>query len=287
MGIRFGPAGNSNSFYEEGHKSTLEAPAWLAGLGLNAYEYQCGRGVHTGEATARKMAPLFATADIALSIHAPYYINLASEDGSILAKSKIHLLKSMRLARWMGAGLVVFHPGSALKGERAPALARACHILQEVLRESASEGLEDILLSPETMGKPSVLGNLEEIIELCLLGDRVVPTVDFGHLHAAGGGGFLQREAFGVVLDKIEERLGFGAIRDLHIHFSPIEYTAAGERRHRTTLEKDYGPPFGPLAELIRERKLSPTIICESDGRQAEDALVYKKIYQEAGDSSQ
>ena len=54
MSVKFGPAGNAESFSAR-YKSSLDAPAWLAGLGLDCYEYQCGKGVNVGEETARKL----------------------------------------------------------------------------------------------------------------------------------------------------------------------------------------------------------------------------------------
>ena len=279
MTIRFGPAGAPDSFYAEGHKSSLDMPEWLEKRGLNAYEYQSSRGVHIGEAMAARLGQLAAERDIELSIHAPYYINLSSTDPAIKVKTKGHILKSLRAARAMGAKKVVFHPGAGSGGDRKEILARAKAFLKEILLEVEEEGLSGILLAPETMGKRNQLGSLEEVLELCELGDQLVPTVDFGHLHAVTGGGFTGRSSFAAVMDRIEERLGKEYLQNLHIHFSPIEFTAAGEKKHWTTMETRFGPDFTPLAELLVERELTPTIICESSGRQAEDAIIYRDIY--------
>jgi deoxyribonuclease-4 len=278
--VRFGPAGNSDSFYEAGYKSSLDMPGWLAKMGLSAYEYQCVRGVHIKEDTARQLGEAALKHDISLSIHGPYYISLAATDPGIKDKTRKHFLDSLRAARWMGAHLVVFHPGGGVKEDRAAALKRAREHLAELLEMAEAEGLGNIKVAPETMGKPSQLGNLDEILELCTLGTKVVPAVDFGHLHAAGVGALTGEEKFAAVLDRIGEVLGPEAVRRLHIHFSPVEFTRAGERRHRTTLDEGYGPDFTCLARLIHERGMTPTIICESAGRQAEDALVYRQIYQ-------
>lgn len=274
----WGPAGNSASFYAAGYKSSVDAPEWLRGLGLSAYEYQCVRGVNIGEQTARRLGEKASAHNIVLSIHAPYYINLASEDPNRIAKSKHHLLKSLRAARWMGATRVVFHPGSA-RGDRKQALARARTALAETLAEAAREGLDDILLAPETLGRHSLLGLLDEILELCRLGPSLIPCIDFGHLHAITNGAMLDRAAYAAVLDRVSNVLGEEVLRTLHIHFSPVEFNAKGERRHRTLAETGYGPEFAPLAELIVERGLTPTVICESDGTQAEDARAYRDIY--------
>lgn len=278
MTVKFGPAGNPDSFYAQGHKSSLDMPAWLKELGLNAYEYQCSRGVNIGEETARKLGELARENGITLSIHAPYYINLATVDPGLRQKTKGYILNSMRAAQWMGANRVVFHPGSADKQDRPGSLNRARELLREILNEARKIGLAGIKVAPETMGKPSQLGNLEEVLEFCTVDEMVIPTVDFGHLHAAGRGALGDKKAFGAVLDRVEEKLGPEILKSLHIHFSPVEFTAAGEKKHRTTRDEGYGPDFLPLAELILERGLTPTIICESAGLQAEDALVFKGI---------
>lgn len=279
MNIRFGPAGNPNSFYDEGHKSSLDMPGWLYKKGLTAYEYQCSRGVNIGEETARRLGQLAGEYGISLSIHAPYYINLATDDEVLRQKSINHLMKSLTAARWMGAGTVVFHPGSG-KGDRQGSMKRAKKLLGEVIQQAGEEGLKGICLAPETMGKKSLLGSLDEVLELCSISDTVMPALDFGHLHAASLGGFELEEAFAGVFDRVEASLGKEAFKRLHIHFSPVEYTSAGEKRHRTTRDEGFGPDFAHLARQLISRSAQFTVICESDGLQAEDALVFKSIYE-------
>lgn len=279
MYARFGPAGNSVSFYEQGYKKSLEMPRWLKKMGLSAYEYQCTRGVNIKESTARLLGVEAEQNGIILSIHAPYYISLSTPEPDKQKKTKEHLLKTMYAAKWMGAKRVVFHPGGTYGIERGEALARAVDLLSEIIFDFEREGLNDILLAPETMGKAGQLGSLHEIIELCKVGSCVIPTIDFAHLHALEGGSFIARENFAFVLDLLAEKLPSQVVQNLHIHFSPIEYTKKGEKKHRNLLDEGFGPPFEPLAELIVERNISPTIICESADRQAEDALLYKEIY--------
>lgn len=279
MNVRFGPAGNSDSFYREGFKSSLDMPLWLKNRGLNAYEYQCSRGVNIGEETARRLGELAEQNGVFLSIHAPYYINLAADDPDMRAKTRKHLFSSLQAARWMGAGVVVFHPGSA-KNDRPGAMSRARKLLAEFVSQAREEGFGDILMAPETMGKKSLLGSLEEVLELCSLGEKITPAIDFGHIHAAGSGSLVSKEQFAAVLDRVEEVLGRDRLKSMHFHFSPVEFTAAGEKRHRTTVDEGYGPDFEPLAQLLAERSSGFTLICESDGRQAEDAIFYKAIYE-------
>lgn len=280
MQVRFGAAGNSDSFYAAGFKSSLDMPKWLAGLGLTAYEYQCVRGVHIKEATAVQLGEAAREHNVALSIHAPYYISLGTIDQGIRDKTRKHFLDSLRAAKWMGAQTVVMHPGGKVGKDRPDALRRAKEHFAELLNTARDEGLGEVAVAPETMGKPAQLGNLDEILELCTVEGKVAPAIDFGHLHAAGVGALTESASFSAVLDRIGTVLGVEALNNLHIHFSQIEFTRAGERRHRTTLDEGYGPDFAHLARLIHERDLTPTVICESAGRQAEDALVYRQIYE-------
>lgn len=279
MVIRFGAAGSSASFYAEKHKSSLEMPKWLHERGLNAYEYQCSHGVRIGEEMAERLGELANEYEIQMSIHAPYYINLSTTNPEIQVKTKNHILKTLRAARAMKAKTVVFHPGSGSGGERKDILARAKRFLKEILAEVEEEGLSEIILAPETMGKKNQLGSLEEVLELCELGEQIRPAVDFGHLYAVTGGGLTDKAAYEALLDMIERKLGLFYLQHLHVHFSPIAFTAGGEKKHLSTLVENSGPDFTPLAELLVERNLTPTIICESDERQAEDAIIYRDIY--------
>ncbi|GAB6158792.1 deoxyribonuclease IV [Desulfotomaculum varum] len=281
MSVKFGSAGAPDAFYAQGYKSSLEMPGWLAAMGLTAYEYQCSRGVKIKEERARELGERARQYGVALSVHAPYYINLSTQDPEKKVKTKGYILDSLLAARWMGATTVVFHPGGGPGTDRRQTFERAKTLFAEILEEVARLGLDDILLAPETMGKINQIGSLEEILELCKLGRQVVPCVDFGHLNAVTQGGLKNKEDYTRVLDEIARVLGEEAVKGLHIHFSPVEFTKAGEKKHWTLQESHlYGPDFAPLAELIWERQMQPVIICESAGTQAADALVYKQIYE-------
>ena len=130
------------------------------------------------------------------------------------------------------------------------------------------------------MGKINQLGTLSEVLELCGVDERFLPTVDFGHLNARTLGGIKSREDYARMLDEIESALGHDRLCRMHIHFSKIEYTAGGEKRHLTFADEVYGPQFEPLMEELAKRAMSPSVICESDGTQAEDAAQMKRFYE-------
>jgi len=279
MEIKFGPAGNSDSFYEQGHKESIEMPEWLHNLGLNAYEYSCSKGVRIKEETAKKLGENARNFGITLSIHAPYYINLATEEEKNRKNSKRFVFETLRVAKWMGAQRIVFHPGSCKGQERSKAFLNVKKLLEEILDETKGE-YEDIYLCPETMGKKNQVGSLEEVVELCKLSERLIPNLDFGHIHAFNIGGLNSKEDFLKVIEYVENNLGIERVKNFHCHFSRIEYTSSGEKRHLTLKDIQYGPEFLPLAEILIEKDLKPIIICESRGTMVEDALELKRIYE-------
>ena len=167
MRARFGTAGNPEGFYAAGKKQSKQMPGWLRERGLDAYEYQCGKGVTVGEATARAIGQAAAQAGIALSLHAPYFVNPANPEPDSQAKTAGYVLAACRVARWMGADRVVVHTGAIQKRTRQAALATARECFRTLRHRCDEEGYQDILLCPETMGKINQLGDLEEVLTLC------------------------------------------------------------------------------------------------------------------------
>lgn len=279
MSARFGPAGNSNSFYDAGYKSTLQAPEWLQARGLTAYEYQCGRGVRVSMESAATLGQAAAQHDIAISLHAPYFISLASAEPEKRENSIRYILESARAVTQMGGTRIVVHPGGLGGLSRAEATALASHTLRRAQEALDAEGLSHVSICPETMGKINQLGDLDEVLSFCQLDERFLPCIDFGHLNSRTLGGLNSAEAFAALLDRLHNELGEERGSTFHAHFSKIEYTKGGEKRHLTFEDTVFGPEPAPLMQLIRERNLSPTFICESDGTQAEDACTLSALY--------
>ena len=277
--IRFGPAGNSESFYAQGYKASWQAPGWLRGMGLSAYEYSFGRGVGLSEEAAEKIAGYAGENDIAVSAHAPYFINLANPDPEKREASFRYITDSARLVSLLGGDRVVVHVGAVMKLNREEAIENCRRGLLEAYTRLDDMGLCHVRLCPETMGRASQIGDLQETLSFCQLDERLIPCIDFAHLHALGQGALKGPEDFAAVLDEIEKNLGLARAREMHIHFSTIEYTAAGEKRHRTFAEEAYGPRFQYLAPLLKERGYQPRVICECKGTMAEDAKAMMEIY--------
>ena len=277
----FGPGGNSESFYDEGKKSTTQAPEWVKLKGLDAYEYEAGNGLTAGEATLAKIGEEARKHGVLMSFHTPYFISLSGVEEEKRLKSIDYISRSLRASELLGADTIVIHAGSAAKISREEAMALASDTLRRNLEVN---GDTDIRMGIETMGKINQLGTLEEVIELCKISPKYHPVVDFGHLNARNlGDYFSDCDKYRAVFDKIATALGDEYAYNLHCHFSKIEYTKAGEKKHLTFEDTLYGPDFEPLAEAIIKEGVAPRIICESDGTMAEDALAMKNMWLAAG----
>ena len=145
-----------------------------------------------------------------------------------------------------------------------------------------AEGLSHVHICPEVMGKINQLGTLEEVLTFCKAEERFLPCVDFGHLNSRTLGETNSREAYAAVIDAIGEALGEEGQRTFHIHFSKIEYTGGGEKKHLTFDDEVFGPNPAPLMELLAERGLCPTVICESAGTQTVDSATMSRLYHAA-----
>lgn len=275
--ISFGPGGNSISWGKR--KFPEDLPAYLGELGLDGYEIECGRGVRISEGTVKKLPEIARESGIYVTLHAPYFISLSSTEEEKRLNSVNYILESAKAAKSVGAQKIVVHSGSCSKMTRAEAVYLAKQTLKKAQETLDENGLSDIIICPETMGKINQLGTLEEVLELCGVDERFLPTVDFGHLNARTLGGIKERADYAKILDLIENALGRERLSKMHIHFSKIEYTAGGEKKHLTFADEHFGPDYKPLLEEIKQRGLSPSIICESDGTQAEDAAEMKRFY--------
>ncbi|HIQ60591.1 MAG TPA: TIM barrel protein [Candidatus Enterenecus faecium] len=279
MSAKFGPAGNAESFP---YKSSVDAPRWLGELGLDCYEYQCGKGVRVKEDTAVALGRQAQEHGIALSLHAPYFINLANPDPESQEKTIGYITSSCLVADQMGATRVVIHSGALMKRTREEAMNIALPFLKEIVAVCQDQGFGHITLCPETMGKINQLGDLDEVLRLCQVHESLIPCVDFGHLYARSLGKDEGAEAVERMLSRMESELGTDRASRFHSHFSHIEFTPNGGEKCHRTFDDDggYGPAWEPLAQAVAQRGWSPTFICESAGTQAEDALTMKRIYQ-------
>lgn len=277
--IKFGPAGNCESFYAEGHKTTLESAKWLSEKGLNAYEFSFGRGIMLSDETAVKLGEEMKKYGITISLHAPYYINFANPDDEMAEKSYGYVIESLKKLRLVGGNHLVVHPGSCGKMERSDAVDLTKKRLKILKDRIKAEGLDDMYVCLETMGKSAQIGTVDEILDFCTISDHYMPTFDFGHINALTGGTLKTETDYEEIILKCFEKLGEYRTKNVHIHFSKIEYSAKGEVKHLTLDDTKYGPEFLPLAKVIKKYGLEPVVICESKGIMAIDSMKLRDIY--------
>ena len=279
MNAFFGPGGNSEAFKLAGGKSTLDAPGWINSIGLDAYEYEAGNGISASSQMLSAIGKEAEKHNVKMSFHTPYFISLSGVEEEKRLKSINYIAASLDAARLLGAKTIVVHTGSAAKISRDEAMRLAADTLIKTLNSVDTYGIK---IGLETMGKVNQLGTLNEVLELCRIDSSLVPVVDFGHMNARECGGvFNSADDYARVFDKIDRAMGADVATNLHCHFSKIEWTGAGEKKHLTFSDSTFGPDYEPLMEAIVKNSLTPTIISESAGTQSDDALTMKKYYME------
>ncbi len=279
MAAKFGPAGTGDDFKAKGNKTSLQVPGYLVNMGLDHFEYQCGRGVNIGLDKAAELGKIAKENGITISLHAPYYISMSSVEEEKRLNSVNYILASARAVKAMGGDRIIVHTGSCGKISREEALSLAIDTMKLSQRALDEEGLSDIHICPETMGKVNQLGTLYEVLELCKIDDRIIPCIDFGHLNARDLGVLKTKDDFEKIFLEIKNQLGSERFNNFHSHFSKIEYTTGGEKRHLTFEDNIYGPDYQPVMQLVAKYNLSPTFVCESAGTQAEDSKMMKDYY--------
>ena len=280
--IKFGPSGNSESFYARGYSHTEQSAAFVREMGLDCFEYSFGRGVRMSEAKAASIGDAFRAQDVEIGVHAPYYINFANPAEESAQNSCNYVLESARALRAMGGRRCVFHPAAQGKMAREEAVLlteRRLHALCALIYDN---GLQDLYFCPETMGKTAQIGTLEEVVRFCKIDPVFLPAVDFGHLNAREQGSLRGEEDYLRRLGYMIDELGFERVKNFHVHFSKIQYGPKGEVRHLTFADTLYGPEFAPLAAALCKLGLEPYIVSESAGTQVEDALEMKRTYEAA-----
>lgn len=275
----FGPSGHDESFTEEGNTVTLQMPKWLREKGLDLFEYSFGRGVRLSAPTAKSIGEEAVRYNIEMSVHAPYFINFASVEQDKADNSITYLTSSLKVLKHFQGERCVFHTGAEGKQPRKEAFARSKDNFQRALAVIEEQGLDDLIVCPETMGKQAQIGTVEEVIELCKLATNVYPCVDFGHVNSLYQGALKTADDFQRIIDKMFDGLGETKTKNMHVHFSKIQYGAKGEIRHLTFEDTVYGPDFEPFCEVILKNNLTPHILCESAGTQSIDAKAMQSVY--------
>ena len=273
MSLVFGTAGIPARAKGQG---TDDGVREVARLGLGCMELEFVRGVHMNTALAARVKGVADELRVALSVHAPYWINLNAKEKPKLVRSIDYILDSARVGFAAGARDIVFHPAFYTGDDPVVVHERVKESLIRIRETLVAEGV-DVVLRPETTGKPTQYGSLEELVRLSAELPDVLPCVDFAHLHARSGGAMNTEPEFHEALDLIERGLGPSALGKMHIHISGIEYTTKGEREHLRLADSDMN--WKGVLLVIHDRGASGAVISESPVLE-DDALLMKSFYE-------
>ncbi len=274
--LRFGPAGKPIDYKKA---DITGVPEFLKSIGLDAFEYEAVRGVKISEAKALKLGEEAKKNDVVMSLHAPYYINLSSKVKETVEKSKRWIVEAVKAANWMNAYVVVFHPGyykGVSQSEAVKMVIKALNEVNDIIRNQL--GIKNVWLGPETTGKKSQVGSVDEVIEICKNVGKCRPVIDWAHIYARSLGMFITVVDHVVsVIDKIEKELGTEVLKPLHMHFSRISYGSSGEKEHHVLSDVGFGPEFKIVCKGLKQVGIEGVIISESPILE-KDALVMKRI---------
>jgi deoxyribonuclease IV len=271
--LLFGTAGIPRSAKGNNSIAGIER---LRELDLDCMELEFVQGVRMGETGAGNVLEAAEKRNIALSVHAPYYINLNSPEEEKLKASQERIYKAARIGSLCGAESIVLHAAFYQKSSKQDTYKRVSKALKELTGQLRDEGIRAVL-RPETMGKRTQFGTLEEVLALSTEIEGVMPCLDFSHMHAREGRENSYSE-FMAILSKVEETLGKEGLSNMHMHISGIKYDKNGEKKHLTLKESDFNYP--ELLRAIKEFEIGGLVICESPSLE-EDALLLRRIYSE------
>lgn len=272
MPLLFGTAGIPLSSKDKSSESGVRR---IRELNLDALELEFVHGVRMGEEKARKVGAAAIKENVALSCHAPYYINLNSREPEKIAASRNRIIQTAQIARIFGGRSVIFHPAFMHNDSPAVVFARIVHELSLVRDTLDAEG-NDVILRPETTGKGTQFGDLADTIRIAKEVSGVLPCVDFSHLHARTNGRYNTYDEFCEILDQLAEELGDSWVKNVHFHISGIEYGIKGEKRHLVLKESDLR--YEELLKACMTFGVEGLVICESPNLE-EDALLLQKAY--------
>ena len=291
--IKFCVAGFPINFFNSKYgKKRENIFTWIEEIGLDGIELQCTYGIRMREEQANLYRELAKSHNLILTIHAPYYISLASKNEEVVERSKLEIKKAFELAKILDVNRIIFHPGAGYgktSKDRQDGLKRLIDALNSIKKDIDTENIK---IYPEIGGKVNQLGSFDEIIEICKNVDYARPCIDLAHLHARELGSMTSKDKIVNVLKKIERELGRKALEETHFHVYPVDYTDKGEKIHKAFGEKkednqlslfeednEYMPKAQDYIAAIKELGIEPITICEAHNTQDIGALLMKDLY--------
>ncbi len=244
-------------------------------LGLGAMELEFVQSVFITKEKAPAVKKVSEAQGIVLTCHAPYFINLNAIEPQKRGASRSRILQSAKILDACGGYSVCFHPAYYLGMEPRKVYGNVKGEMKKIMEEVKILGLK-VWIRPETTGKPTQFGTIEELCDLSSEFDQVLPVVDFSHLHARTNGKYNTKEEFVGVMELIERKLGKQAIADMHIHLSGIAYGEKGEKNHLVLKESDMN--YRALLEVLKDFNAKGVLVCESPNIEGDTVLLQKEF---------
>ena len=256
-------------------RTTIDGIRHVKKLGLGAMELEFVRSINITKEKAPEVKKAAEQNNVVLTCHAPYFINLNSLEKAKIKASIDRILNSARIANLCGAYSVCFHAGFYMGQEPKKVYDTIKQNLKEIVSILKKEN-NRIWVRPETTGKETQFGNVDEILQLSQEFDNVMPCVDFAHFHARTNGKYNTYKEFASILEAIEKKLGKKGLENMHI--TGIAYGPKGEKNHLTLKESDL--KYQELIKVLKDFKVKGVAISESPNIE-EDALLMQKVYKD------
>ena len=269
---------NKLNFLIAGIPETTESPADIhkglqrvQEMGIDGMELEFVHNIWLNDESAKKVGLEAENLNLILTIHAPYYINLNSKDNKIKYGSISRIVKTAQIGIALNAFSITFHPGYYLLDSKEDALEHMKETFQKILKPFENNP-NPIFIRPETTGKGTQFGDLDELLTLSKLSARFSPCIDFAHLHARTDGKYNSYDEFMTILDKVNATLGEIGIKNMHMHYSGIEYSGKGERRHLSFKNSD--AKYTELLRALKSSGVAGALVCESPERDTDTKLL-------------
>lgn len=255
--------------------SYKEAFDIIKSMELDGMELEFVHGVKMSETTRALVKEIRENENFILTAHCPFYINLNSQEEEKVIASVNRIIETAAAARDVGAFSITYHAAYYMGGDKETVYEQVKKCNELITSTLANEGIE-VWVRPETTGKATQWGDLEEVIRLSKEFDLVLPCIDFSHLHARSGGEFNTYDEFCRIFEKIGNELGDGALKVFHAHLAGIQYTAKGERCHLNFEDADMN--YKDLLKAFKEFDVRGALTCESPNIEI-DTKILKDYY--------
>ncbi len=255
---------------KRGYENALEI---LDEMNLDGIEVEFVQGVRMSDKSRQVVKD--ASKKYTFTAHGPFFINLNAREQEKIDASITRIIDTATVANEFGGYSITYHAAFYLGNDKDVVFKRVADRTAQIIEILEKEN-NKIWIRPETTGKATQWGDIDEIIKLSKEFDQVLPCVDFSHIHARSGGAFNTYDEFCGILDNIASNLGEKAMNNFHAHLAGIAYTAKGEKNHLPLEESDMN--YKDLLRAMKKFDLKGVVVCESPNIE-DDCKLIKDYY--------